>query len=142
MNHTFGRRAATAAVAFTAIAGTLLAAGGAASAAPNPAAGHAAVASHTPGASTYGDHRGDRNDHRGSWGGRDGDGHRWGDQDDRRGDWRWDGHRRWERQGRYWYSNDHGHRYRFDNHRFYQWERGIWVVVIGSAHDFDYGIFR
>ncbi|MFC8234234.1 hypothetical protein [Streptomyces sp. NPDC057284] len=142
MNHTFGRRAATAAVTFAAVAGTLLAAGGAASAAPNPAAGHAAVASHTPGASTYGDHRGDRNDHRGSWGGRDGDSHRWGDRDDRRGNWRWDGHRRWERQGQYWYSNDHGHRYRFDNHRFYQWERGIWVVVIDSAHDFDYGIFR
>jgi hypothetical protein len=50
--------------------------------------------------------------------------------------------RTWEREGRYWYSDDHGHRYRFDNHRFYQWERGTWVVVIGNAHGFDYGIFR
>jgi hypothetical protein len=141
MNHIFGRRAATAAVSLAVIAGALLTAGGAASAAPNPAAGQAAVASHTLGAS-YGDHRGDRNDHRDNWGGRDGNGHRWSDRDDHRGDRRWDGHRRWEREGRYWYSDDHGHRYRFDNHRFYQWERGTWVVVIGNAHGFDYSIFR
>lgn len=139
MNHTLRRRVATTTVALAAAAGALLTAGGTASAAPNPAAGHAAVASHTPGVTSYGDHRGDRDDHRDSWSDRYGYGHRWNDRHDDR---RWDGHRNWEREGRYWYSVDHGHRYRFDNHRVYQWERGVWIVVIGNAHGFDYGVFR
>ncbi|MFG2563666.1 hypothetical protein [Streptomyces sp. NPDC048496] len=138
MNHTFGRRAAATAVALAAAAGALLTAGGTASAAPNPEAGHAAVASHAPVATPYGDHHGDRD----GWSDRNGNDHRWSDRNDHRGDRRWDGHRRWEREGRYWFSDDQGHRYRFDNHRFYQWERGAWVVVTGNAHGFDYSIFR
>ncbi|MEU4149244.1 hypothetical protein [Streptomyces sp. NPDC026659] len=157
MNRIFGRRAATAAVVLAATAGTLLTVGGVASAAPDSAAGHAATASRGPVAASYGDHRGDgsdhrdghrdghrgdgndhRNGHRGDGIRRDGNGHRWGDRDDRR----WDGHRYWVREGRYWYGDDHGRRYRFDNHRFSQWERGMWVVVSGDAHDFDRGVFR
>jgi hypothetical protein len=40
----------------------------------------------------------------------------------------WDGHQWWDRNGSHgdWYSNDHGHRFRFDGHRFYEWFHGRW----------------
>jgi hypothetical protein len=143
MNHTFGRRVVTTAVTLAAAAGTLLAVGTAASAAPDPAASHAAV-SHAADATPYGDRHGEWNDHGDGSNERGGHDHRhdWNEYRwHHHSDWRFDGHRRWERGDRYWYSHDHGRHYRFDGHRFYQWERGVWIVVISDSHGFDGSIF-
>src|SRR4051812_4489735 len=50
-------------------------------------------------------------------------------------DHRWDGHRWWVRYGGHgdWYSTDHGVRYRFDGHRFYQWNDGRWKPLSADA---------
>lgn len=145
MKHTSRRRAATAVVTFAAVAGTLLAAGGAASAATNPEAGRTAVVtSHFSYAGGYGDDRGDRRDHRGDY--RDEYRHHQGDDrgeyGHHRGDRRWDGHRTWEWNGRYWYSDDRGTRYRCDGDHFYRWDRGVWILVTTDTHRFDLGLFR
>lgn len=143
MKHTLRRRTATAVVTFAAAAGSLLAAGGAASAATNPAADRTAVVSHSSHSGTHGDdhfgwgyhhgHRGDHRDHRGD--------HR-GEHRHHRGDHRWDGRRNWEREGRYWYTEDHGVRYRCDGSHFYRLDRGAWIVVFGDMHRFDISFFR
>ncbi|MEV6027696.1 hypothetical protein [Streptomyces sp. NPDC052036] len=189
MSHTFGRRAATALLTVTAAVGTLFAAGGFASAAPNPAADRpAVVVSHAQGVTEHGgDHNGSgrdswsdnrgnggdgRNDQRSNQGDRDsyrGDSYSYrvsyrsddnsyrasyrsdrdhdgrGDHREFRGERRWDGHRYWNHEGRYWYcDDDHGWRYRYDGHHFYRWDRGVWVIVISDTHgfDFDGALFR
>ncbi|MEU9480929.1 hypothetical protein [Streptomyces sp. NPDC048191] len=144
MNHTFGRRVVTTAVTLAATAGTLLAVGTAASAAPNLAADHAAV-SHVANATPYGDHDGERNNRGDGSNERDGHDrrHHWDEyRGHHHGEWRFDGHRRWERGVRYWYSPDQGRHYRFDGHRFYQWERGMWIVVISDEPGFDGSVSR
>ncbi|MFJ9871325.1 hypothetical protein [Streptomyces sp. NPDC101165] len=139
MNHTFGRRAVTTAVTLAAAAGTLLALGTAASAAPNPAGVVAPASNVTP----YGDRHGERSDHGDSWNEQDGHDRRdgWNDLSEYRGghhsDHRFDGHRHGEREVRYWYSNDQSRRHQTDGRRFYQGERGRWIVVISDSHGFD-----
>ncbi|MFJ9711728.1 hypothetical protein [Streptomyces sp. NPDC101234] len=131
MKHYFARRTAITAAVLAVAAGTLLAVGGTASAAPGKATGRITVtAHHSSDRTEYGNHRdNNRGDHR-----RD-------DRDDRR-DNRWDGHRRWERTGSGdWYCNDHGRQYRYDGHRFYERNHGEWRVVNTYSHNFDHRIF-
>jgi hypothetical protein len=134
MKHTSRRRAAGAVVTFAAVAGTLLAAGGAASAATNPEVGRTAVvASYSSHSGAHGDERGEHRDFRGDDGGEYR--HHWGDH-------RWDGDRNWEQDGRYWYSDDHGVRYRCGGLHFYRWDYGRWILVTDDTHRFDVGFFR
>ncbi|MGK4585858.1 hypothetical protein [Kitasatospora sp. HPMI-4] len=125
MNQSLGRRAATAAGLLAATLGALLLAGGSASAAQAPAAHHGAAVSPSPVAFQVRDHQGDRYD----W-----------YSDGYAG--RYDGYRLWERQGSYWYSNDHDRRYRYDGHQFYLWDNGWRIVETIDVYGFNPHIFR
>ncbi|MER6980790.1 hypothetical protein [Streptomyces carpinensis] len=130
MSRTFVRRAVTAAASLAVAAGSLLVAGGTASA--EPMAHRQAVVTHD--GSSHGQN-GDHHDRDGSrwdghsWNRHSWNGHRWDDR-------RWDGHRVWERSGHDWYSHDHDHRYRYDGHRFYRWYQDAWVTFnVGGGFD-------
>ncbi|GGU96073.1 hypothetical protein ACIG0C_24010 [Kitasatospora aureofaciens] len=128
MNKSVGRRAATAAAALAATLGGLLLAGGTASAAPLQAVHHDTTVSVSSAAFQVRDDEGDHSDRFDRYGG----GHAS----------RWDGHRSWERQGSYWYSNDHGHRYRYDDHRFYRWDNGWQIIQVINVYGFNPHVFR
>ncbi|MFJ9558619.1 hypothetical protein ACIRQQ_01065 [Streptomyces fuscichromogenes] len=111
MKHHLARRAATTAAALAVAAGTLLAVGGTASAAPSGATDRITVAAH---------HSADRHEY---------------------GDHRRDDQRRWERTDSGWYCNDHGRQYRYDGHRYYERNHGEWRVVSAYSHTFDNRVF-
>jgi hypothetical protein len=127
MSRTFVRRAATAVASFGVAAGSLLVAGGTASAAPEEPLNHRpAVVTHDIGSHRQDDGCRDRDGRR--W-----DGIRWADR-------RWDGGRWWERSGHAWYSQDHHHRYRYDGHHFYRWHQNTWVIW-NTGGGFDIRLF-